>query len=235
MEYNRRRHALRITSVRGAAMPKDQLIVHHLNNSRSQRILWLCEELQIEYQIVKYFRHPETLRSPPALAEVHVLGKAPVIEHAGRCIIESEAIIEYICNVCAGGRLSRRPESVDYGAYLQWLAYSEGTLFPGLAVDLISAWSSTPGILTFFAPEIVKNHRYVEDTLNGQEYILASGFCAADVNLGWTLEFSEARGKLKQLPNCRAYLSRLRARPAYAKALERGGPQQLSVYSVGVD
>lgn len=212
------------------------LTVHHLNNSRSQRILWLCEELGIEYRIVKHQRHPETMRSPASLNEVHVLGKAPVIEHAGQLIVESEAIIEYICNVCAGGKLSRKPGSADYGPYLQWLAYSEGTLFPGLAVDLIAVWTgNASGIMQFFGPEILKNHRYVEDSLEGREYILESGFSAADVNLGWSLEFSEARGKLKPLPRCQAYVSRLRARPAYQRAVDRGGPQDLSVYSAGID
>ena len=82
------------------------LTIHHLNNSRSQRILWLCEELGVEYQLVKHMRDSETLRAPPALAKIHALGKAPTIEHEGQVIVESDAIIEYICNVCAGGRLS---------------------------------------------------------------------------------------------------------------------------------
>ena len=211
------------------------LIVHHLDNSRSQRILWLCEELAIEYQIVKHWRHPETLRSPESLAKVHFLGKAPAIEHRGQCIVETDAVIEYICHVCAGGRLSRTAGANDYGPYLQWLAYSEGTLFPGLAVDMISVLTDCAAqIMPFFGPEIVKNHQYLEDTLADREYILPAGFSAADVNLGWTLEFSEARGRLRTLTRCQAYLARLRARPAYRRALERGGPQDLSIYSAGI-
>lgn len=210
------------------------LTVHHLDNSRSQRILWLCEELGLEYTIVKHWRHGETLRAPASLSALHALGKAPVIEHRGRCIVETDAVIEYICNVCAGGRLSRPPDADDYGAYLQWLAFSEGTLFPGLGVDLISTFTAcAEQIMPFFGPEIAKNHQYLENALEGREYILPSGFSAADVNLGWTLEFSEARGRLKTLPRCQAYLARLRARPAYRRALERGGPQDLSIYSQG--
>ena len=212
------------------------LTVHHLNNSRSQRIVWLCEELSIPYELVKHQRDAETLRAPDSLKHVHVLGKAPAIEHNGQVIIETDAIIEYICNTCAEGRLSRGVSAPDYGQYLQWLAYSEGTLFPGLGVDLIYAWTGGGNdvLMGFFEVEIVKNHQYEENTLQDRDYILASGFSAADINLGWTLEFSEARGRLKNLPALQAYLVRLRARPGYARAIERGGPQDLSVFSAGV-
>ena len=212
------------------------LTVHHLNNSRSQRILWLCEELGIEYKLVKHQRNSETQRSPDALGKVHPLSKAPTLEHDGQVIIESDAIIEYICNVCAEGHLSRGPKSPDYGQYLQWLAYSEGTLFPGLAVDLIYAWTGggNSNLMGFFDFEIVKNHQYLEDAIKGRDSILSSGFSAADVNLGWTLEFSECRGRLKDFPALRAYLARLRARDAYKRAIDRGGPQDLSVFSAGV-
>ena len=212
------------------------LTIHHLNNSRSQRILWLCEELGVEYQLVKHMRDSETLRAPPALAKIHALGKAPTIEHDGQVIVESDAIIEYICNVCAGGRLSHGPASRDYGAYLQWLAYSEGTLFPGLGVDLIYAWTGggNDTLMGFFDAEVVKNHQYVEDTLAASDFILKSGFSAADVNLGWTLEFSECRGRLKNFPRLQAYVARLREREAYKRAITRGGPQDLSVFSAGV-
>jgi len=212
------------------------LTVHHLNNSRSQRIVWLCEELGIEYQLVKHMRNAETLRAPDSLNKVHQLGKAPTIEHDGQVIIESDAIIDYICNVCAGGRLSHGPKSPDYGQYLQWLAYSEGTLFPGLAVDLVYAWTGggNDTFFGFFDAEIVKNHQYVEDTLKGRDFILKSGFSAADINLGWALEFSECRGRMKTLPGLQAYLARLRAREGYKRAITRGGPQDLSVFSAGV-
>lgn len=211
------------------------LIVHHLNNSRSHRIVWLCEELGIEYQLIKHQRHPETQRSPASLQKVHPLGKAPTIEHEGQLLVESDAVIEYICNVCGGGRLSRRPESADYGPYLQWLAYSEGTLFPGLLVDLVYAWTGggNDALKGFFDAEIVRNHRFLEQELAGRGHVLASGFSAADINLGWTLEFSECRGRLKGFPGLGAYLAGLRARAGYRRAIERGGPQDLSVFSAG--
>lgn len=211
------------------------LTVHHLNNSRSQRILWLCEELAIDYAIVKHTRDPETQRSPDTLNAVHPLGKAPAVEHDGRVLVESEAIIEYICNRLAGGRLSRAPDAGDYGEYLQWLAFTEGTLFPGLIVDLIYNWTGGGNdvLMEFFDAEISRNHQYLDETLEGREYLLASGFSAADVNLGWALEFGECRGRLGPYANLLDYLARLRARPAYGRALEKGGPQDLSVFSAG--
>ncbi len=213
------------------------LTIHHLNNSRSQRILWLCEELAIDYRLVKHQRNPETQRAPDSLGKVHPLGKSPAIEHNSQIIVETDAIIEYICNVCAGGRLSRNPAAPEYGQYLQWLAYSEGTLFPALVVDLIYAWTDggNPAFFGFFDVEIMKNHQYAEDHLKHQDYILKSGFSAADINLGWTLEFSECRGRLKSFPTLQAYLARLRVRDGYKRAIERGGPQDLSVFSAGVN
>ncbi len=209
--------------------------VHHLNNSRSQRIVWLCEELGLDYHLVKHQRDPQTQRSPDSLNQVHPLGKAPTIEHNGQFIVESEAVIEYICNVLADGKLSRSPASADYGAYQQWLAFAEGTLFPGLLVDMVHAWTGAgnTGLMGFFDAEIAKNHQYVEDALTGRDFIVESGFSGADINLGWALEFSECRGRLKNFPALRAYLARLRARDGYQRAIERGGPQDLSVFSAG--
>ncbi len=212
------------------------LRIHHLNNSRSQRVLWLCEELGIEYDVVKHFRDPETMRAPQSLAAVHPLGKSPAIEHHGHVIVESEAILEYICNVCAGGRLSRASGASDYGEYLAWLAYAEGTLFPGFVVDLVSAWTGVENeaFKGFFDSEIDNNLAYVQTSLGGRDSLLASGFCEADINLAWALEFAECRGRLRKFPALTAWVQKMRARPAYMRALERGGPQDLSVFAAGV-
>lgn len=176
------------------------LTVHHLNNSRSQRIVWLCEELDLDYKLVRHQRNPTTHRSPDSLYAVHPLGKAPTIEHDGQLIVETDAIIEYICNKLAGGRLSHGPNSADYGEYLQWLAFSEGTLIPPLVFYLITALTGGAGndvVKGFYDAEIVRNHKYLEDTFADREYIVQSGFSAADVNLGWTLEYTEGLGLLK--------------------------------------
>ena len=212
------------------------LVVHHLNNSRSQRIVWLCEELAIDYQLVKHMRDAETMRAPQSLASVHPLGKAPVIEHNNKVIFETDAVIEYICHVCAGGRLSRSSSDADYGDYLSWLAYSEGTLFPGLGVDFIYAWTGggNETFKGFFDAELEKNLKYLQDSLAGRSHILASGFSAADINLGWTLEFAECRGRLKAYAGLQRYVNALRARAAYRRAIEKGGPQDLSVFAAGV-
>ena len=167
---------------------------------------------------------------------MHPLGKLPAIEHNGHVIIESETILEYICNVCSGGRLSRAASAPDYGEYLAWLAYSEGTLFPGLAVDLVYAWSGggNEPFKGFYDAEIDNNLAYVQASLGGRESILASGLRAADVILGWTLEFVECRGRLRKYPALAVWVARLRASPAYVRALERGGRQDLSVFAAGV-
>ncbi len=212
------------------------LTVHHLNNSRSFRIVWLCEELGLDYKLVQHTRDKETLRAPDSLKKIHPLGKAPVIEHDGQVIAETDAIIEYICNKIAAGRLSHGPSSPEYGAYLEWLAYSEGTLMPGLAVDLIYAWTGGGNevLKGFFETELVKNLQFVETCLANQEFVLKAGFSAADINLTWTLEFAEARGRLRSLPKAQAYLKRMRERAAYKQTITRGGPQDLSVFSAGV-
>ncbi len=213
------------------------LTVHHLNNSRSQRIVWLCEELEIEYKLVKHMRDPESLRSPPSLYAVHPLGKAPTIEHNGQIIIESDAIIDYICQVCADGRLSRAPADEDYGQYRAWLAYAEGTIFPGLSVDLLYAWTGggNAALKEFFDVELEKNLMYLRSSLAGRASILSSGFSGADINLGWALEFAECRGRLRKYPELQAYVDGLRAREAYQRGLERGGEQDLSVFAAGVE
>jgi glutathione S-transferase len=127
-------------------------------------------------------------------------------------------------------------KSPEYGEYLAWLAFPEGTLFPGLAVDLIYAWTGggNDTFIGFFEAELQKNHQYVEDRLARREYLLDAGFSAADINLGWGLEMSEARGRLRSHPALQAYVARLRNRAGYNRAIEVGGPQDLSVFSAGV-
>ncbi len=208
------------------------LAVHHVNNSRSQPIVWVCEELGIDYDIVKHMR-TEELRSPQSLYDVHQLGKAPVIEHNGQIIFESDACIEYICHTFAGGKLSRKPGDSDFGEYLSWLAYSEGTIFPGLGVDLLYAWTGggNEDLKGFFDVELEKNLQYLQDSLAGRDSILKAGFSAADINIGWTLEFAECRGRIKNYAGLQPYLDSLRSRDAFKRSLEKGGPQDLSVFS----
>ncbi|MBI5615556.1 MAG: glutathione S-transferase [Gammaproteobacteria bacterium] len=208
------------------------LRVHHLNNSRSQRIVWLLEELGLPYELVVHQRDPETQRSPASLSSVHPLGKSPAIEHDGQVIVETDAIIHYVTNKLAGGRLAVGPDAPEYGAYLSWLAFPEGSMMGPLVFDLVYQWTGGGNELLhgFFDAEIVRHQAYLEAAVANRDFLLQSGFSAADVNLGWTLEFAECRRRMADYPQLAAYLARLRARPAYRRALERGGPQDLSVF-----
>jgi len=209
------------------------LTVHHLTNSRSQRILWLLEELAMDYEVVVHPRDPQTQRSPASLAVVHPLGKGPLIEHDGRVVAETGAIIEYITRRLAGGRLSLGPDSAQFGAYLEWLHFPEGSMMGPLVFDLIYAWTGggNAQLAGFYDAEIERHQGLVEQAVTGREFLLDAGLTAADINLAWTLEFAECRGRMAGYPAAGAYLERLRARPGYARALERGGPQDLSVFA----
>ena len=209
------------------------LIVHHLTNSRSQRILWLLEELGMTYEVVVHPRDAQTQRSPDSLREVHPLGKGPVIEHDGRVIGETDAIIEYITRKLADGRLTVGPDSPEFGAYLEWLAFPEGSLMGPLVFDLIYQWTGggNETLHGFYDAEIGRHQQYLEQHLAERDYLLNTGLTAADINLAWTLEFAECRHRMAGYPALAAYLDRMRALPSCARALERGGPQDLSVFS----
>jgi len=211
------------------------LKIHHLNNSRSQRILWLAEELDLDYEVVLHQRDAETMRSPASLKAIHPLGKAPVIEHDGQLVCETGAIIEYITRKLAGGRLSVGPESPDFGNYLQWLHFPEGSVQGPLIFDLIYQWTegANDALFGFYDAEIILHHEFIEALLADRDYVVKAGFTAADINLAWTLEIAEARGRTQSYPNTCAYLAKMRERPAYGRATERGGPQDLSVFGKG--
>lgn len=209
------------------------LTVHHLVNSRSQRIPWLLEELGLDYEIVVHHRNPETQRSPDSLNAVHPLGKAPTLVDGQLCLVESGAIIEYITRKLAGGRLSVGPESPDFGMYQQWLHFAEGSAMGPLAFDLIYAWTGggNDTLKGFYEAEILRHQGYMEASLAGQDYFVKSGFTGADINMAWVLEFAECRGRMEGYPRLIGYLQRMRARPAYQRALARTGPQDLRVFS----
>jgi glutathione S-transferase len=211
------------------------LTVHHLSNSRSLRILWLLEELGLPYQVVVHNRDPATQRSPASLLAVHPLGKGPVLEHDGRMVFESGAIIEYVTRRLAGGRLSVAVDAPEYAEYEEWLHFAEGSMMGPLVFDLIYAWTGggNDALKGFFDAEITRHQQFVEARLADRDYCLRSGFSAADIQIGWVLEFAAARGRMAAYPNLRAYLERLRARAAFGRALARGGPQDLGVFSIG--
>jgi glutathione S-transferase len=205
--------------------------VHHLNNSRSQRVLWLLEELEVAYDIVPYQRDPATRLAPPALKAIHPLGKSPVIRDGGLVLAESGAIVEYLVGRYGNGRLApaRDFASADYVAYLHWVHFAEGSAMLPLLLRLYVGLLREAGAP--LKPRIdseLKNHfGYMSSALGESEYFVANTFSAADIQLSFVLDAGAARGPLKDYPNLVRLNERLRARPAYRRALERGGPYEV--------
>jgi glutathione S-transferase len=211
------------------------LTVHHLNNSRSLRIVWLLEELGLPYDMRLHPRNAETQRSPESLLAIHPLGKGPLLQDGSETIFESGAIIEFIINRYGEGRLGFGPASPHYGEYLGWLHFAEGSVMGPLVFDLVQAWTGgcNEALREFYEVEIIRHQRFIEHALAGKDYLVANAFSAADIQVAWVMEFAEARNRIVGHPNLKAYLTRMRARPAYQRALLRGGVQDLSVFSAG--
>jgi len=195
--------------------------VYHLNESRSVRVLWLLEELDAPYEIVR-FQRDHTRRAPPELAKVHPLGKAPVIQDGDLVLAESGAIVEYLVERHGGGRLAPRPETAAWGLYLQWLHFAEGSAMLPLLLELFTNMGLIPGgkdsgLMGFVRLELGKQLDYIERELGEKEHLLGA-FTAADVMMGFPLDLAERQGHLAGRPRLLAYVERLRARPAYQRA-----------------
>jgi glutathione S-transferase len=204
--------------------------VHHLNNSRSQRILWLLEELGLEYTIVPYQRDPKTRLAPPELKAIHPLGKSPVIRDGGMVVAESGAIVEYLVGKYDKGRLApaRDFASPDYVAYLQWLHFSEGSAMLPLLLKLYVGRLKEAGapLHPRIESELANHFDYMSAALGERDYFVANRFSAA-VQLSFVLDAGASRGPLANYPNLVRLHERLKARPAYQRALELGGPYEL--------
>lgn len=220
------------------------LIVHHLENSRSQRILWLLEELGVDYELKRYARDARTGLAPPELEAVHPLGKAPVIEDDGATVAESAVIVEYLIDRYDDGRLRPGADSPDRRAYNYWLHYAEGSFMPLMIVSLIMARiEAAPmpffvkpvarGIAakvrdSYLAPNVTRHLEFMNDQLDGRDWFLGSEPSGADIQMSFALEAAEVRSSLAEdYPNLKAFLDRMRARPAYRAAVEKGGPFSL--------
>jgi glutathione S-transferase len=201
------------------------IVVHHLNDSRSERILWLLEELEIPYELRSYQRDATTRLAPPELAQVHPLGKSPVVEIDGRVIIESGAIVEIVTRRFGGGRLRPAEDSPLYDDYVQWLHYAEGSAMLPLMLNLYVSRLGPAGapLHPRIEGEIANHLGHVDRSLAGRDYLLDE-FSAADVQMSFVGEVAGAFGKRAAYPNLDAWTKRLQARPAYRRALERGGP-----------
>jgi glutathione S-transferase len=206
--------------------------LHHLESSRSHRILWLLEELGCAYTIVPYKRDPKTRLAPPELKAIHPLGKSPVIRDGSLVVAESGAIVEYLVGRYGNGRLApaRDFASPDYVAYLHWLHFAEGSgMLPLLLKLYVGRLKEAGAPLHPRIESEIKNHLdYMSRALGDREYFVADTFSAADIQLSFVLDAAAARGPLASYSNLQAYHERLKARPAHRRALERGGPLQLA-------
>ncbi len=215
------------------------IILHHLNNSRSQRILWMLEELELPYEIKRYERDPKTILAPASLKKVHPLGKSPVICDGDITMAESGAIIDYLGQVYGEGKLIPEPGTQAHRDYIYWLHYAEGSFMPPLLLRLVfEKVKSNPmpffvkpiarkiadeTTRKFIGPQIKTHFDYVEAHLGKHEWFAGDSLSGADIQMSFPLEASVARGVAGQYPNITAYVKRFQARPAYQKALEAGG------------
>lgn len=209
------------------------IIVHHLENSRSQRILWMLEELQLPYEVRRYERDAKTMLAPPDLKRVHPLGKSPVIEDTdeqgasgNRVVAETGAIVEYLVDKADGalGAPSRRGDAL---AYRFWLHYAEGSLMPPLLLKLVLGRLPLIGRAATkrIQPMIDVHLDFVEATLAAQPWFAGDALTAADVMMSFPLEAAVSRGGLdKSRPATMAWIVKVHARLAYQKALQVGGP-----------
>jgi glutathione S-transferase len=220
------------------------LIVHHLNNSRSQRVLWLLEELGLEYSVKPYQRDPVTMLAPPELRQVHPLGKSPVLADGNRTLAESGAIVEYLVEEYGNGLLIPPRGSDDRLRYRYWMHYAEGSAMPPLLMSLVfSKVREAPAPLLlrpvvrgivekvmtrFIRPQIKLHLDFMESELQRSPWFAGDQFTGADVQMSFPLEAAASRGGLDESrPRLMDFLRRIHARPAYQRALARGGPYEL--------
>ena len=218
--------------------------LHHLNNSRSQRVLWLLEEIGIDYEVVRYERDAKTMLAPPQLRKVHPLGKSPVITDDGITVAESGAIIEYLVDRYAADRLAPSRGSAERLRYTYWLHFAEGSAMPPLLLSLVfSRIASAPmpffakpvakGIVskvmtTFVDPQLRAHLDFIEAELGRSAWFVGETFSAADIQMSFVAEAFAARSAAARgKPHLSAWLERIHSRPAYQRALERGGPYAL--------
>lgn len=218
------------------------LTVHHLNNSRSQRVLWLLEELGVPYEIVRYQRQPNML-APKELRAIHPLGKSPVITDNGNTVAESGAIVEYIVKIYGNGRLIPPDDTPERLRYTYWLHYAEGSAMTPLLLKLIFGMLpkrapllirpianaiSSKALATLVTPQLRQHMAFWESELGKSEWFAGNEFTAADIQMSFALEAAAARGGLENgHPKAMAWLVKIHARPAYQRALEVGGPYEV--------
>jgi glutathione S-transferase len=215
------------------------ITVHHLNNSRSQRVLWLLEELGVRYEVKRYERDKKTMLAPRELKDVHPLGKSPVLTENGKTIAETGAIVEYVIERHGQGRLIPAPGTDERLRYTYWLHYAEGSAMSPLLLKLVFTRMplSAPGLMRGLVaniakqgearvadPQIAMHADYWDNELSRAEWFAGPEFTAADIMMSFPLEAAAARAGAKSRPMIKAFLDRIHARPAYQAALKTGGP-----------
>ena len=205
------------------------LTIHHLGHSQSERILWLCEELGVPYEMVKHERDPVTILSPPALKALHPIGAAPVIQDDGLLLAESAAIVDYIIAKHGGGRLRLGPDHPDFANYLYWFHFANGNLQPVLGRSLMVGRVGLPPdhpVQMAMQGRLDRVMDLVEARLGEADYLAGSEFTAADIMSVFSLTTMRLFQPvdLRRYPNMLAYLQRVGARPAYRRAMAKGDP-----------
>ncbi len=215
------------------------IIVHHLENSRSQRVLWLLEELGLPYEVRRYQRDPKTMLAPPELYDIHPLGKSPVIAEDGIIVAETGAILEYIRDTHGAGELAVEPGSAEARAVSYWLHYAEGSAMNPLLMKLVFTQlpNRAPVLMKplvksvarkaltgFVDPRVAEHIKYWEGALAKTGWFAGGKMTLADIMMSFPLEAAAARAGAGALPAIAAFLKRIHDRPAYQRALERGGP-----------
>ena len=220
------------------------ITVHHLNNSRSQRVLWLLEELGLDYEVKRYERDKASMRAPAELRAVHPLGKSPVITDGAQTIAESGAIMQYLLDTHGNGRLIPPPGTVERQRWHYWMHYAEGSLMPPLLLKLvfdriasarmpffakpIARGIAAQGLKSYVMPQIKQHLDFIEGELGASKWFAGPEFSAADIQMSFPLEAAAARGGLDSTrPRIVAFLEAIHARPAYKRAIERGGEYEL--------
>ncbi len=202
------------------------IIVHHLNNSRSQRILWLLEELELPYEIRHYQRDPVTNLAPEALLSVHPLGKSPLIEDDGHVIFESGAIVEYLCERLGGDSLIPERGTDAHVRYLEFLHFAEGSAMTPILLNLYTArlGEAAAPLHARISQQLDSHFAFMEDSLAATGWFVGDSLTAADIMMSFPAEAAVKMGQAANRPHLTAYVEKIHARPAYQTALEKGGP-----------
>ena len=201
------------------------LTLHHLNDSRSQRILWLLEELGLPYELKRYQRDAETRLAPPELTKVHPLGKSPVITDGGVTIAESGAIVDYIIRRYGKGAMMPAPGSAEYEVYNEWLHYSEGSAMLPLMLNMYVARlkEAAAPLHPRIESELANHLGYTDGALKGREFFVGQSLSGADIQMSFVAELAKFFNKIAAYPNLAAWLGRMHARPAFQRSIEKGG------------